>query len=306
MRRSTCARHAFYFSGEISLKLLAANHFYILVESEHEAAYAEERHHFAFENPGGVAVGCEALCRLRILLHHEVVGEQSHAHFHHVALLTSEHEHVGVHLLVAVVEGPGHVDYLHRLHARQSERLVLVRAYLVTAHVALVVHQLIRLHDAVGDGVAVGRGVLVQHYHLARSHRLAQLRHAVVHAALQFGVDGVGQIERPREFLAYVHSCMVARAVGVESAADVCSLVFGERDVLVQTAEERRRAVEPIRGAGLLQIEATVAQVVEIIVEIAARDAEAVSYLLRRVAVVLCQYEYKVEFSTILIHSHCC
>ena len=75
MRRSTCTRHAFYFSGEISLKLLAANHFYILVESEHKAAYAEERHHFAFEYPGGVAIGSEAFRRLRILLHHEIVGE---------------------------------------------------------------------------------------------------------------------------------------------------------------------------------------------------------------------------------------
>lgn len=167
-----------------------------------------------------------------------------------------------------------------------------MRTYFVAAHVALVVHQLIGFDDTVGDGVAVWRGVLVQHHHLARSHRLSQLRHTVVHAALQFGIDGVGQVERACKFLTYVHSGVVACVVGVEATANIRCFVFGERDLLVQTTEERRRTVETVCGAGLLQIEATVAQIVEIIVEVAARDAETVGYLLCRITCILCKYEY--------------
>jgi hypothetical protein len=85
---------------------------------------------------------------------------------------------------------------------------------------------------------------------------------------------------------------VVACVVGVEATANIRCFVFGERDLLVQTTEERRRTVETVCGAGLLQIEATIAQIVEIIVEVAARDAETVGYLLCRIICILCKYEY--------------
>lgn len=57
--------------------------------------------------------------------------------------------------------------------------------------------------------------------------------------------------------------------------------------------------VEMIACAGLDEDESAVAQIVEIVVQIASGDAQTVGYLLRRVAAVVGKEEYEVKLATV-------
>ena len=62
--------------------------------------------------------------------------------------------------------------------------------------------------------------------------------------------------------------------------------------------------VEMIACAGLDEDESSVAQIVEIVVQMASSDAQTVGYLLRRVAAVVGKEEYEVKLATVFVHSH--
>ena len=59
-----------------------------------------------------------------------------------------------------------------------------------------------------------------------------------------------------------------------------------------------------IACAGLDKEESAVAQIVEVVVQMASGDAQTVGYLLRRVAAVVGKEEYEVELATVFVHSH--
>ena len=97
---------------------------------------------------------------------------------------------------------------------------------------------------------------------------------------------------------------VVALVARGQTATYVGCLVLAERYVLVQPAEEWRRTVEMIACAGLDKEESAVAQIVEVVVQMASGDAQTVGYLLRRVAAVVGKEEYEVKLATVFVHSH--
>ena len=208
-------------------------------------------------------------------------------HADRVALFGTEHERVGKHLPVAVFVAPQHVNDFHVAHAGYLESLVEAGAGLVAAHVHIVVHEGEGLYYAVGHSLAVGRRVVAYLDHLLELDGFVEPVYIVGELLVGGDVGEYAQVVELVELVAYALGEGIVVVGAADEPSQQHSLLLGEVYALVEFAEEWRVAVEPVVGARLDEPETGIAEEVEVVIQIAQRDAHTVAELCGGVVLVL-------------------
>ena len=120
----------------------------------------------------------------------------------------------------------------------------------------------------------------------------------------QLHVVEYAQVVKAVELLAYVAHLQAVAARAVYQPAQGYGLVLGEVDGGEEAREERRRLVEAVGRAALLDHEARLAEEVEVVIQVAARYAHPLAQLVDGVAAVLCHQEHQLQLSFQLVVAH--
>ena len=196
-----------------------------------------------------------------------------------MALFGTEHERVGKHLPVAVFVAPQHVNDFHVAHAGYLEGLVEAGAELVAAHVHIVVHEGEGFYYAVGYSLAVGRRVVAYLDHLLELDGFVEPVYIVGELLVGGDVGEYAQVVELVELVAYALGEGIVVVGAADEPSQQHSLLLGEVYALV--------AVEPVVGARLDEPETGIAEEVEVVIQIAQRDAYTVAELCGGVVLVL-------------------